>query len=171
MGSVSKIRKVASWEVFRRFAKSRTEEPQRNNCPQTKASRAYVGTGTGSGFDVLSRESRCLVHPRMPGFDPRRPKVTDPVASLLRARHERPRGRRAAEKGDELTPVVHSITSSARSRVAVGTSRPSALAVLRLSTVSYLVGCSTGMSPGFAPRNILSAMSAARRNSAGKFAE
>src|SRR5205823_4547582 len=60
------------WEVFRRFAKSRTEEPQRNNCPQTKASRAYVGTGTGSGFDVLSRESGCLVHPRMPGFDPRR---------------------------------------------------------------------------------------------------
>src|SRR5262245_57116866 len=41
--------------------------------------------------------------------------------------------------------------------------RPSAFAVVRLMTRSYLVGCSTGMSAGFAPRRILSTKSAARR--------
>src|ERR1700730_5633091 len=46
---------------------------------------------------------------------------------------------------------VHSITSSARARSDGGTSRPSALAVLRLITKSNFVGCSTGMSPGAAP--------------------
>ena len=60
--------------------------------------------------------------------------------ALLRARRERPRGRRAAEQRDELAPL-HSITSSARASRVGGTSRPSALAVLRLITSSYLVGC------------------------------
>jgi hypothetical protein len=62
----------------------------------------------------------------------------------------------------------HSITSSAVAISAAGTSRPSALAVLRLMTNSKLVGCSTGMSPGFVPRRILSTKSAVRRNRAGK---
>src|SRR6516162_9872574 len=73
---------------------------------------------------------------------------------LLRARRERPRSR-AAEKRDELAPL-HSITSSARASSVGGTSRPSAWAVVRLRTRSNLVGCSTGMSAGFAPRMILS---------------
>src|SRR5262249_42363304 len=71
---------------------------------------------------------------------------------LLRARRERPR-RRAAEKRDELA-APHSITSSARAKNVSGTVRPSALAVVRLTTSSNLVGCSTGRSPGFAPRRI-----------------
>src|SRR6185369_8549797 len=50
---------------------------------------------------------------------------------------------------------THSITSSARSSSVGGTSRPSALAVVRLMTRSNLVGCSTGRSPGLAPRRIL----------------
>ena len=50
---------------------------------------------------------------------------------LLPARRERPRGRAAAEQGDELAPF-HSITSSARASSVAGTSRPSAFAVLRL---------------------------------------
>ena len=50
---------------------------------------------------------------------------------LLRPRRERPRRRRAAEQRDELAPL-HSITSSARASSVGGTSRPSALAVLRL---------------------------------------
>ena len=58
---------------------------------------------------------------------------------LLRARRERPRGRRAAEQRDELAPP-HSITSSARASSVGGTSRPSALAVLRLMSSSNLVG-------------------------------
>jgi hypothetical protein len=46
---------------------------------------------------------------------------------------------------------TYSITSSARVSTIAGTSRPSALAVLRLSTVSYLVGACTGRSTGFSP--------------------
>ena len=48
--------------------------------------------------------------------------------------------RRAAEQRDELAPP-HSITSSARASSVGGTSRPSALAVLRLITSSNLVDC------------------------------
>ena len=70
---------------------------------------------------------------------------------LLRARRERPRERRAAEKRDDLAAPDHSITSSARASRDGGTSRPSALAVLRLITSSYLVGACTGRSAGFSP--------------------
>ena len=45
----------------------------------------------------------------------------------------------------------HSITSSARASSVGGTSRPSALAVLRLIDNSYLVGTCTGRSAGFSP--------------------
>src|SRR6266516_2650328 len=58
---------------------------------------------------------------------------------------------------------THSITSSARASSIGGTSRPSALAVLRLITNSNLVGCSTGRSAGLAPLKILSTKVAARR--------
>ena len=46
---------------------------------------------------------------------------------------------------------VHSITSSARKRIVVGTSRLSALAALRLITSSNVVDCITGSSVGLAP--------------------
>src|SRR3954469_22355582 len=46
---------------------------------------------------------------------------------------------------------THSITSSARPSKVVGKSSPSALAVLRLITSSYLVGACTGRSAGFSP--------------------
>src|SRR5690348_7647924 len=59
---------------------------------------------------------------------------------LLRARRaRRRRSRRAAQQRDELAPL-HSITSSASASNFAGTSRPSALAVLRLMTRSNLVG-------------------------------
>jgi hypothetical protein len=51
---------------------------------------------------------------------------------------------------------TYSITSSARASSDDGTVSPSALAVIRLTTRSNLVGCSTGRSAGFVPRNILS---------------
>src|SRR5262249_40671091 len=85
---------------------------------------------------------------------------------LLRARHERPPDRRAADQHDEGA-TLHSITSSAMASTFDGTVIPSALAVVRLMTSSNLVGCSTGMSPGFVPRRILSTKSAMRRNRAG----
>ena len=76
------------------------------------------------------------------------------AVALLRPRRERPR-RRAADRRDEI-PSSHgvasySITSVARSSVAVGTSMPSAFAVLRLSTISMRVDCCTGRSAGFSP--------------------
>src|SRR5262249_16529272 len=72
---------------------------------------------------------------------------------LLRARRERPGGR-TAERGDEIA-ALHSITSSARSKIPVGSSMPIALAVLRLTTNSNFVACSIGKSPAFAPFKIL----------------
>src|SRR5262249_49061876 len=81
---------------------------------------------------------------------------------LLRARCERPRGCRAAEQRDDLPPL-HSITSSAVICMISGTVRPSALAVSRLITNSYLVGVCTGKSAGFSPLRIRSTYEAERR--------
>jgi hypothetical protein len=50
----------------------------------------------------------------------------------------------------------YSITSSARASNVGGTARPSAVAVLRLITNSYLVGACTGRSAGFSPLSIRS---------------
>src|SRR5215813_6039557 len=75
--------------------------------------------------------------------------ANDGHSRLLRPRRERPRRRRAAKEGDELAPVAHSITSSARASSVGGTSRPSALAVLRLVNSSTFVTCWTGRSAGF----------------------
>src|SRR5262244_1473872 len=72
---------------------------------------------------------------------------------LLCPRCQRPPRRRAADERDELAPL-HSITSSARSRIAVGIVTPSALAALRLTTVSNAVACWTGRSAGFSPLRI-----------------
>src|SRR5262249_21067873 len=48
-------------------------------------------------------------------------------------------------------PPHHSMISSAAAEKAIGTSMPSALAVLRLRINSYLTACMTGSSPGFSP--------------------
>src|SRR6516162_1368300 len=50
----------------------------------------------------------------------------------------------------------YSITSSARASTEVGRSRPSAFAVLRLTTNSYFVGTCTGRSAAFSPLRITS---------------
>src|SRR6266513_3341601 len=54
-------------------------------------------------------------------------------------------------KGQYRTCAIHqlSINSSARSSTGGGIVRPSALAVFKLIMSSNLVGCSTGISPGF----------------------
>src|SRR6266496_2375260 len=51
---------------------------------------------------------------------------------------------------------THSITSSGSNCIELGTSRPSAFAVLMLITSWYLVGSCTGRSVGFAPRRMRS---------------
>src|SRR5215471_15896430 len=71
--------------------------------------------------------------------------------ALLRARRERPSGRRAADERHELAAFHHSITSSARASSVAGTSRPSVLAVLRLIVNPIFVACMTGRSAGFSP--------------------
>src|SRR6185436_7008210 len=81
---------------------------------------------------------------------------------LLRADCKRPRRYRTAEKSDEFAPF-HSTTSSARASSVGGTVRPSALAVLRLITRSYLVGACTGRSAGFSPLRMRSTYPDARR--------
>src|SRR5262249_59138372 len=85
-----------------------------------------------------------------------RPDVPDTrrLARLLRAPRERPR-RRTTKQRYEIAPP-HSITSSARASNVGGNSRPSNLAAARFIVISNLVGCSTGMSRGFAPLRILS---------------
>src|SRR5215467_14517685 len=105
--------------------------------------------------DVFEAQAECAqtVHHRV-----RRSGVKEPNHGhrrLLRARRKRQCCcRHAANKRDELAPP-HSITSSASCWSLSGTSRPSALAVLRLMTNSNLVGCSTGNSAGLAPRMTL----------------
>src|SRR5262249_40665929 len=69
---------------------------------------------------------------------------------LLRARRQRPHGRRATEQRDELA-ADHSITSSASESRLSEILTPSALAVFRLITNWNLVDCSTGKSAGLAP--------------------
>src|SRR5262245_53616643 len=73
---------------------------------------------------------------------------------LLRARRKGPCRSRAADERYEIAPLHrcnHSITSSARASTLAGISMPSAFAVLRLITNSYLVGACTGSSAGFSP--------------------
>src|SRR5262249_44199115 len=100
--------------------------------------------------DVLEAQAECAQTVR---HRVRRSGVKEPNhrhCRLLRPRRERPRGSRAAEQRDELA-ALHSITSSASASSLGGISRPSALAATTLMTSSYLVGISTGKSPGFAP--------------------
>ena len=64
----------------------------------------------------------------------------------------------------------HSITRSAWKRRDCGSVKRRARAVLRFTTISNLVGCSTGITPGRAPLRILSTWAAARRKDSGMFA-
>src|SRR5262245_11907887 len=80
---------------------------------------------------------------------------------LLRARRERPCRNRAAKQRHELASF-HSITSWARSSTDVGSSIPSVLALLRLTTTSNFTARSIGRSAGGAPFRILSTKDAKR---------
>src|SRR5262249_48294824 len=85
--------------------------------------------------DLLAFAEAVLAYPlgeRLPGCGRRNGRIireeADAVdlAGLLRARRERPRNR-AAEQRDEFATAAHSITSSASSCNALGTSMPSNL--------------------------------------------
>src|SRR5262249_44457402 len=107
--------------------------------------------------DGLSVHIAQIAQGREERFKSRRPQCpgikreeAEPRYSWLRTCRERPRRCRAAEQRDERA-ALHSITSSARASSVGGTSRPSALAVLRFTISSNLVGCCTGRSAGFSP--------------------
>src|SRR5262249_12997554 len=76
---------------------------------------------------------------------------------LLRARRERPCERRSAQQGDELA-ALHSITSSARSRIDDGSVIPISFAVFKFATSWNRVGRSAGNSATFAPCRTLRAI-------------
>jgi hypothetical protein len=90
------------------------------------------------------------------------------VAECLLSSRDRPSFAAVATAGIATTGLMHrsktcavlarsySIISSARACSVSGTVSPSALAVLRLSTNSNFVGCSTGKSAGLEPFKILS---------------
>src|SRR5499425_2724645 len=96
------------------------------------------------------------------GAQPHRPHAiavyASPPLSPVATQHSLPSGRYSL-LGPDLHRLdrtsfawrTHSITSSARASTDGGISRPSAFAVLRLMTSSYLVGACTGKSPGFSP--------------------
>ena len=73
------------------------------------------------------------------------------------------RAQRAGADQRQDVAALHSITSSARSRKAIGIARPIAFAVLRLITNSNFVGSSTGRSAGLAPFRILPTVAAVWR--------
>src|SRR5260370_41047184 len=86
------------------------------------------------------------------------PSVYSLRLQLLANRFSWAHGRRAAEQRDELAALQrrdHSITSSARNKIAVGNSMPIALAVLRFTANSNLFGCSIRKAPTLAPLTIL----------------
>src|SRR5262245_46840748 len=122
--------------------RSPRSRPRHSRCPWALAECAHT---------IRKRVKRCTAE-----------EANNRQRLLLRARRERP-SRRAADERDELAPP-HSITSSARASKVVGTSRPIALAALRLITSSYLVGACTGRSAGFWPLRIRSTYWAAERN-------
>src|SRR6516162_5533304 len=105
------------------------------------------------------------------GWTRAKSEIANPVhlLGLLRARCLRPQSSPAAKHRDELTPP-HSITSSARLSSAGGIVTPIAFAVVRFTIKSNLIGCSIGISPGFAPFKILSTKSPARLYRSGRFA-
>ena len=67
-------------------------------------------------------------------------------ASLAVEKNSAPWGRESSEsRSPSVVPASHSMTSSARSIIDGGTARPSALAVLRFTIISNLVGNCTGI--------------------------
>jgi hypothetical protein len=81
----------------------------------------------------------------------------DPKADIAWTRRFRPlaKPRRNREiRPEEVVRLSHSMTSSARARIAGGIVRPSSFAVLRLMTSWKVVGCCTGISAGSAPFKI-----------------
>ena len=78
------------------------------------------------------------------------------LALLLGKRTERCSDHTCANGENQFTALVHSITLVACTKNELGIFIPSVLAVFILTINSNIVACSTGISPGLVPLNILS---------------
>ena len=108
--------------------RTRSASPFRQRCRS-----ARCGRPSNPAAAALARmPPACRGLPDCPLQPARIADASHPLGRLLRARSERPRRCRAAEQRDELAPP-HSITSSARASSVGGTSRPSALAVVKIN--------------------------------------
>jgi hypothetical protein len=106
---------------------------------------------------LLSRLKRPLSRGSSPSGYPAEPLVSYQINRQLSGWNLPPLVIRAfGAHCHEPTFAAYSITSSARASSEGGTSRPSALAVLRLIISSNLLGVCTGSSPGFVPRRMRS---------------
>jgi hypothetical protein len=140
--------------------------PGAQNCEQTAvpAGDPSKGRGAGSG----KRNAQDFRARRRSNVNGRRfEKILTNVAPAQEALKACPLGPQKADGfpthcepplwGQSATLAVdYSITSSAMASILSGIWTSSVLAVLRLRTRSNLIGCSIGISPGFAPFRILS---------------
>src|SRR5262245_24972679 len=107
----------------------------------------------GSKADICTAPA----HVRFTPNSDRESRHPQPVMSALPPKADMCGATRDVRFGPIADSALHqlSINSSARSSTVGGIVRPSALAVFRLIMSSNLVGCSTGISPGFEPLKII----------------
>src|SRR5262245_26860754 len=108
-------------------------------CARQQSRAANVCSGSISTDAISARSAQC---PLCSESDP-----------MLHGSETTRWAKRRPEQAQQNTRVLgdYSITSSARKWIDDGTSRPSALAVLRLTASSNVTGCKTGSWDGLAP--------------------
>ena len=146
----------------RQRARISGKSPQRAGVPQkNKSFRKQAPAHARAPASML--RWRCPTGVRLPRAG--RAVVSYAIIGVPRGQPVLPWGRNARRAHRAVGGSViatQRITSSAWKRNSGGMVRPSASAVFRLRTSSNLIGCSTGRSPGFAPRKILSTKADAR---------
>jgi hypothetical protein len=143
---------------------SKTPSPERTPSRATapSAPRAPADVRSGSKSELRDPTAQCLFYLRQNCCGWRTSALAIPMSALpADSGHRRPwvPSPLCAVNGlmHRSNLPLHSINLSARSKMDVATSILSAFAVLRLTTSSNFVGCSTGRSAGFSPRKTRSA--------------
>ena len=147
---------------------SEPRNPATGSIPQARAGSNPTSPATGPVASFPGKLPKVLSEPNVTLTARPPSRCRFDARSLVPEIKLRIHEQREAELARDERAPFHSITSSARASSIGGMVSSSAWAVVRLMTRSNLVGCSTGRSTGFAPRNILSTKSAARRKKAGK---
>ena len=136
------IRSRTSISPLDRLASTHTPSPRRSNPHSARgtATPSLIAVSSLGGFPTPALRARGTV-------------IIGPASENLHKRRH-----------SHCNRFSYSITSSARSRMDVGTVRPSAIAVLRLTTSANLVGACTGRLAAFSPLRMRSTYDAAARN-------